>query len=113
MNLMDIIALAKSGYSVADVKELMALDTKTTQPTESENIQVEESPNKEVENTTVDDQKTEVHNYKEMYEELAGKYTELETQLKQVQELNTHSTVGKESQEDIATSFGDFAREFM
>lgn len=116
MNLTDIIALAKSGYSVADVKELMELGTKAETTTETENEQVEEShtaKQEDVKNTTVNVEDDAVLDYKKMYEELAQKTAELETQLKQVQALNTRKTVGTESQEDFATSFGDFAREFM
>lgn len=116
MNLSDIIALAKSGYSVADVKELMELGTKAETPTDVENAQAEEThteKQEDVKNATVDTENNAGLDYKKMYEELAQKTTELETQLKQVQVLNTRKTVSTESQEDFATTFGDFAREFM
>lgn len=113
MNLSDIIALAKSGYSVADVKELMSLDAKTTEPTPTENVQAEEPPTKvDVENATVDDGKNEVHNYKELYEDLATKYADLEKQVTHMQELNTRQPSSAES-EDFATTFEDIARNFM
>lgn len=113
MNLNDIIALAKSGFSVADVKELMALDTNTTTTAEVENVQVEEVPKQEVQNTTANTEEKEVLNYKDMYDELAKKNEELEKQVKALQEHNIRKTTSAEPTEDFATTFGDFARSFM
>lgn len=114
MNLTDIIALAKSGYTVADVRELMNLDTRTTETTTVENVQVEESPtNMEVQNTTADTENEQVRNYKNEYEELVKKNAELEKQLAYLQELNTRKTINAGTTEEFATTFEELARTFM
>lgn len=115
MNLSDIIALAKSGYSVADVRELMKMDTKTTEPTTVENVQTEEvhTEKEDVQNVTADTEHVEVRNYKNEYEELVTKNAELEKQIAYLQGLNTRKTINIGTEDDFATSFSDLARNFM
>lgn len=87
MNFSDIIALAKAGYSVSDVKELMSLGKNDeTVPPENENIpgtdgKVEADKDKPEEKKSEQEQEPAI-DYKLMYEES-------QKQLKNLQKQNT------------------------
>lgn len=116
-NLSDIVALAKQGYSVSDVKELIALtSSEETKPTEDKENQdkkteqheagkeqPEEAPKKSTDKSS---EVIAIDEYKKKIEELEGKLSKL-------QESNAtkdNSEKHEKSDEDIAL---DLARSYM
>lgn len=73
LNLFDIVALAKAGYSVNDVKELMTLSTENTDEPQPEGIPGTDNPPEEdkpqPEVIPKAEPKEEVLDYKKLYEE--------------------------------------------
>ena len=118
MNLMDIIALAKAGYSVSDVKELLSLTSSedkepAPQETEDEKTEVPEevkepTHKQEPEKSTEDPAKVvAIDTYKQQI-------AELEKQVKDLQQKNVHTDVSQKepgkTDEDI---INDITRSFM
>lgn len=116
MKLTDIIALAKAGYSVSDVKELMNLSSSEDTPDVEENKQPEvkkeqeegkEQPNEASEKGTVNSTDNSAI---DIYE---AKIKELENKVTQLQSENVHKDVSDpnaKSDEELAE---DFTRSFM
>ena len=117
MKLSDIIALAKAGYSVADVKELIALqsseadtpvpeDNKVTESTQEQQEDIAQ-PSKAVEKVTPESEDSKA------IEEYKAKIQELEEKVNTLQSENIHkdvSDVVDTSDEDIVN---DLVRTFM
>lgn len=97
----DIIALAKSGYSVADVKELMQL-SETPSNDAPEAQQDEEEPASE----DPEEEKEEEHDYKKLYEEEAEKVRKM-----QRENINKNAQQPKEKTDQEILM--DMARDFM
>lgn len=102
----DIIALAKAGYKVGDIKELMALDTNnTTEPPKEEKPVTDNNDNvdinKTVEEPTKKEEPEEKFDYKLLYEES-------QKALAQAQKLNINTQIdndNKLSADDILNEF--------
>lgn len=94
----DIIALAKSGYSVSDVKELMQL---------SEAAEVNEPEAPEQEETPAQDPEPEEDqaDYKKLYEEEQEKVRRL-----QAENINKNAQIPDKTDQEILM---DMARDFM
>lgn len=97
----DIIALAKSGYSVADVKELMQLsETPSNDAPEAQQDEEEPAAEAPAEETE------EEPNYKKLYEEEAEKVRKMQ---RENINKNAQQTKEKTDQEILM----DMARDFM
>ena len=98
----DIIALAKSGYSVADVKELMQLSDTTPSDDAPEAQQDDQEPAAEDPEEDTD----EGPDYKKLYEEEAEKVRKL-----QRENINQNAQQPKEKTDQEILM--DMARDFM
>lgn len=118
MNLKDIIALAKAGYSVSDVKELISMASSEDQePAEQEEPKDEKT---EEQNTGKDtagkapEKSTEDTAKVVAIDEYKKQIDDLKNQIKDLQEKNTHKDVSgnkdDKSNEDI---INDITRSFM
>ena len=126
MNLKDIIALAKAGYSVSDVKELISMtssddpepaaqeekpkDEKTEEP-ETGKDTASEAPEKSTEDPA---KVIAIDEYKKQIDEYKKQIDDLKKQVKDLQEKNTHKDVSgnkdDKSDEDV---INDITRSFM
>lgn len=119
MNLKDIIALAKAGYSVSDVKELisMASSEDTDPATQEENPKDEkteepetgkDTASKEPEKSTEDPAKVvAIDEYKKQIDDL-------KKQVRDLQEKNTHKDVsGNKNEKSNEDVINDITRSFM
>lgn len=106
----DLVALAKQGYTPADVKELMALsdDLKddTTEETEQK-TDLKDDQQDEVEDTKPEETKEDAVDYKAMYEAEVEKTAKLQ---KMVLHADMSGDDNKESDLDI---FAEVMRDFM
>lgn len=116
-NLSDIVALAKQGYSVSDVKELISLASSTeTEPKEEEKGQDEktqqheagkEQPEEAVQKSTDDSSKvTAIDEYKKKIEDL-------ESKLSRLQEENVHKDNSQNKEKSDDEIMNDITRAFM
>ena len=116
-NLSDIVALAKQGYTVSDVKELISLASSTeTEPKEEENDQDEktqqheagkEQPEEAVQKSTDDSSKvTAIDEYKKKIEDLENK-------LSRLQEENVHKDNSQHKEKSDDEIMNDITRAFM
>lgn len=116
MNLKDLIALAKQGYTPADIRDLIALSDKADDPAQSQVEEAEqkttpeEAPKEEAE--PVND--ADAIDYKKLYEEEKTKNDQLSANLQKAQSNNvsmdmSHKTDSK-TDEDI---LNDFVKSFM
>lgn len=97
----DIIALAKSGYSVADVKELMQL-SETPSNDAPEAQQDEKEPAAE----DPEEEKEEEPDYKKLYEEEAEK-------VRKMQRENINKNAQQPKEKTDMEILMDMARDFM
>ena len=115
MNLQDIIALAKQGYTPKDIKELIALgsdDLEKEKPPAEDHTQ-EDKPDEA--NDQKDDATQEAEqelDYKKLYEEEQQKVSSLTSQLEASQKKNTTENMQGDviQNQDI---INDLARSFM
>lgn len=98
----DIIALAKSGYSVADVKELMQLSDATPSIDETEAQQDDQEPAAE----DPEEEKEEEPDYKKLYEEEAEK-------VRKLQRENINKNAQQKEEKTDQEIVMDMARDFM
>lgn len=117
-NLSDIVALAKQGYSVSDVKELISLTSSTeadpkeevTDDQDKKTQQHEagkEQPEEAVQKSTDDSSKvTAIDEYKKKIEELEGKLSKL-------QEQNVHKDNSEHKEKSDDEIMNDITRAFM
>lgn len=119
MKLSDIIALAKQGYSVSDVKELLSLsssedtdpehqdkevDEKTEEPEVLKDPEPEEAPKK---STPDSDKVVAIDDYKKQIDEL-------KKQIADLQQDNVHKDVsGKKDDKSDIDILDDITRSFM
>lgn len=118
MNLKDIIALAKAGYSVSDVKELISLSSSEDPgPAEQEKTPDEkteepetgkDTASREPEKSTEDPAKViAIDEYKKQIDDL-------KKQVKDLQEKNTHKDVsGNKNEKSNEEIINDITRSFM
>ena len=116
MKLGDIIALAKAGYSVADVKELIKMNEnkeESTTPTEQATEPAEQSASSDVPPTPTQSDSSGAESVPEEsgeIEELKKQLAELEAKLKTAQSANAHTDMSgmsgdKSDLDDIVRSF--------
>lgn len=126
--LSDIAALAKSGYSVADIKELLSLSTSSS--TSSDNA-ASDSPQSEVatskdkteeiaknENQEIDKNDSSssdsTEEYKSKIADLESKITDLTDKLSKAQKDNVRSDMADaDKQKDAATILSEMAQSYM
>lgn len=117
MKLTDIIALAKAGYSVSDVKELMNLassEDKDPEPQDEPKDEKTEEPKTGKDTASTEPEKsTEAPEKVIAIDEYRKQIEELEKQVKDLQQKNIHKDVSsnqnektdKEIMDDITRSF--------
>ena len=111
MKITDIVALAKQGYTVADVKELLSLAETTPDPepvTEVQKTEPKESPQ-----DTKEPQEAEAINYKELYTSATKEIESLKTQLDTAQKHNTSSNIAPLNVSTDEEVINDLVRAFM
>ena len=111
MKITDIVALAKQGYTVADVKELLSLAETTPDPetlTEVQKTEPKESPK-----DTEEPQEAEAINYKELYTSATKEIESLKTQLDTAQKHNTSSNIAPLNVSTDEEVINDLVRAFM
>lgn len=100
IGIMDLLAFAKAGYTPADVKEIMAMQTEETNveskvtETVKTDVQEDETPaqNETLETTNIADQPA-VPDYKQMFEDQQKQIEELKINLQKAQSLNVSQNV--------------------
>lgn len=111
MKITDIVALAKQGYTVADVKELLSMAETTQEPetvTEVQKTVPKESP-KDAE----EPQEVETINYKELYSSAMDEINSLKAQLDTAQKHNTSSNIAPLNVSTDEEVINDLVRAFM
>ena len=101
LSIMDVVALAKAGYKIGEVKEIMAMANvpevvQAPSPKECENSEAQKEPEKEPATSPEPD-------YKAMFEAEQKKNEELSSKLDAAQKANIASDVSN-SQTKISTS---------
>ena len=115
MNLTDIIALAKNGYSLKDIKELIALasdDPEKMPPEEDHHEEAGIDGSDEQKDDATPEDHEQVLDYKKLYEEQNDKIINLEKKLEEVQKNNTRKNMQGEKP-DNQEIINDLARSFM
>lgn len=118
MNLMDIVALAKQGFTPADVKELLSAG-ETPQETETVPVSAESSSDQKTvqEDDQQDAERVEVGDavdYKQKFEELEAKYEQMQKDLQAAQVNNTRNIdVSFKDEKSYEETINDLARSFM
>lgn len=119
LKITDIVALAKAGYSVSDVKELLSMtSSEETEPTVQDNKKQDEKTEQpkggkdtattEPQKSTADpEEQTAINEYKEQIEKLNQKIEELQQQ--NVRRDNS----GKEPEKSPTEIIDDITRSFM
>lgn len=117
MKLGDIIALAKAGYSVADVKELVKMNEmkeESTTPTEQATEPAEQSASSDVPPTPTPQESSGTESAPEgsgEVEELKKQLAELKAKLKTAQSANAHTDISGMSGD--TSDLDDIVRSFM
>ena len=113
MNLLDIIELAKQGYKLSDIKELLSMPIPEPAPVEGAQ-KTEDAKPPEVKPEGNDTGVVDSNNYKQMYEEMKAQKEELEKSLKDAQKSNTSKDLsGNEKPEDFQETLNEWAKSFM
>lgn len=111
----DILALARNGYTPADIKELLALkvDEPEAKPHSEEHSDdvppADEKPEGEKEPKT---EAEEEPDYKALYEESQKNLKEAQKNLEEAQKANIKQSINKETPDDNKTVY-DIVRSFM
>lgn len=113
MNLKDIIELAKQGYTVSDVKELIALSNENSE-NEAEKNPVEEVPEDALKEDIPAEQKTEVPpagddnsiDYKKLYEDS-------QAMLREAQKANVNRNIKASTEDENKKRLQEAIRGFM
>lgn len=118
MNLKDIIALAKAGYSVSDVKELISLSSsEDPEPAEQEKTPDEKTEEPETGKDTASrepEKSTEDPAKVVAIDEYKKQIDDLKKQVKDLQEKNTHKDVsGNKNEKSNEEIINDITRSFM
>lgn len=116
MNLQDIIALAKQGYTPKDIKELVALgsDSSEEKPPAEDHIEGDKLDEANDQKSDATQEADQVLDYKKLYEESQQKVTDLTTQLEASQRKNTKENLqGSDTKASNQDIINDLARSFM
>ena len=113
MNIKDIIALAKQGYTVSDVKELLSLGEQIADPVP----QVEEAEQKtvqeDVQKVEAEPVKADAIDYRTLYEEEKVKNDQLTESLSKAQLKNVTVDMSDKSDTSDNDLITDLVRSFM
>lgn len=115
MNLTDIIALAKAGYSPKDIKDLVSLASDVSEKIPPEEEHHEEAVidgSDEQKDAATPEEKEQALDYKQLYEEQNTKIVDLEKKLEEMQKNNTRQNMQGEKP-DNQKVINDLARSFM
>lgn len=116
MNIMDIVALAKQGFTPSDVRELIALSDKTDDPVieqveEAEQKTVQEDVQKEEAEPVTDDNAID---YKKLYEEEKAKNEQLSGDLQTAQSNNVAKDMSDKTDKSTDTDLiNELVKSFM
>ena len=117
LKLTDIIELAKQGYKVSDIKELLALevpDSHNPDPEDGERKTEDTKPAKEEPEESKEDKPDDV-DYKKMYEDSKRQQDELAKKLEESQKANTSKDMSgsKPDEKSDIDLVNELARSFM
>lgn len=117
MNLQDIIALAKQGYTPKDIKELIALGTDGSgndQPPAEDHTEEDKHDDVNDQKGDATQEEEQALDYKKLYEEEQQKVVDLTSQLELSQKKNTKENMqGKDGGPSDQDLINDLARSFM
>lgn len=112
MKISDLVALAKMGYSPAEVKDLLSME-QGTQDTPEEITEEQKTEPKESPQDETTPEIAETINYKELYTSASKEIEDLKAQLKNAQTQNTAQNVVQFETEKDSDVLSDLARAFM
>lgn len=120
MNIMDIVALAKQGFTPGDIKEIINLANET--PAEKPEEKPEEKPDEEGEQKTHDNDMTKDEpesgtndnaiDYKKMYDDAMKQNAVLQGKLENSQKSNVSQSINVQETKDTDL-INDLVRSFM
>lgn len=116
MNLMDIVALARQGFTPADIKELISAGESSGDLIEEgeqktpEEDQVKDEPETDPESAV--DYKTKYEELERRFQELEKKTSETQDQLQKAQKHNVTKQITGDTETDTEV-ITDFVRSFM
>ena len=115
MNLTDIIALAKQGYTPKDIKELIALGSDVSEEKPPEEVQTQEAEidGSDEQKAVATQEADQVLDYKKLYEDEQQKVSDLTKQLEASQKKNTRENVDNADKINNQDIINDIARSFM
>lgn len=117
LKLDDIVALAKSGYKVSDIKELIELSkeaeasTDVSKGTVATEESVQEEPEKETVNNQPEDTKEEAE--AEKIVDYKSKVEELEEKIKVLQKANTEKKIADTDEKSDSDVLAEAMKSFM
>jgi len=112
MKISDLVALAKMGYSPAEVKDLLSMEP-TTQDTPEEKTEEQKTEPKASPEDEPAPEIVETINYKELYTDAEKEIESLRDQLKTAQAQNTALNVAPLETDSDSDILNDLARAFM
>ena len=118
LSIKDIVELAKQGYKVDDVKELIAL-SKEDKPEEDNSSKDQEQKPDEGDNSKDQEQKPDEGDNSndsvdhKRLQELEAKLSEAEKTIAQLQKKNAKENIADASSEDDSQIFADAMKDFM
>lgn len=111
MNIMDLVALAKQGYTPAEVRDLLSM-AQDPEPTVSE-PEVQKTEPEESPQDTPEPEVVETINYKELYSSAMAEIDSLKTQLDTAQKHNTSLNIAPQNVATDEETINDLVRAFM
>ena len=117
MTLMDIVALAKQGFTPADVKELIAMgnsspDQKSDQGSVDDSEQKTDTKGDQNDSESTEDPADAI-DYKSKYEELNSELDKLKADLQKAQSNNVRTDMSDHEEDSYEDRIKDLARSFM
>lgn len=116
LSIIDVVTLAKQGFTAHDIKDLMNLDvSENSGETVTENKRAEESPNESDGKKATVDEHTQDDNidYKSLFEKQKEEIENLKTQVTNLQDANIRKNVGSNNTESNETTIENAFRNFM
>ena len=121
MKFSDIIALAKAGYTPADIREFMSQETGKDSDHTPDDAPAEKAPEEKKDpDPDTPDTGNDIHkdpeekvNYEEKYKELEKQFSNLQKSLKEAQLSNTKQDASGGKKEDPQDIFSAAAAAFM
>lgn len=117
MIISDLVALAKQGFTPADVKELLKMDNShddsAEDPISTENGSDQKTVQKDDQQDAEQVDDGDAIDYKTKYEDLKGKIEKLEHDLQAAQSNNVRTDISDHTEVDYEKQIQDLARSFM